>query len=276
MQNGLQHTKPQKNAGQTKGSEEDPPDRAGHDREMLSQVRLYILLQDYIKWLLNARRLSSLEILLIILSRQCLLAVRPGPVARKGEIVVMLSNLPQVNAALGMPMRKGQVMEISGPSPCGKSALALSFCAKAQNPVWLDLDGTFSPKMALSLGVQEMTVLRPFADVENADIENFLSITVAAMKPSVVVLDPFYAIESPRRRTLIANLAPIAFEYGFCGIIVSNGRDAIFLGRRCAVRITMAPIKSIGNRKGRILFRIEKNANAPAYRQVSYDVEFSE
>ena len=72
-----------------------------------------------------------------------------------------------LDAALGGGLPRGRILELFGPSSCGKTTLALQTAAHLQSSGltigWIDADHTFDPAYAASLGVSidRLIVLQP-------------------------------------------------------------------------------------------------------------------
>jgi recombination protein RecA len=190
--------------------------------------------------------------------------------------------------ALGAGFPRGRIVEIYGPSSCGKTTLALQAVAYLQSrgftAAWIDADRTFDPAYAAGLGVaiERLPLAQPDCAEEALEVARQLANSAAL---DLLVLDSAAALvprlelsaglgaSSPglQSRVLASGLRKLVTA------VVRTGASAVFLNQTrtrversgeesetsaggpalklfAAVRIAMEPAGG-----GRIRFRVLKN-----------------
>lgn len=182
----------------------------------------------------------------------------------------MFFGVPEADDLIGSDPKGGQIVEISGPSQCGKTYLALKACAQKELPLWIDLDGTFPYVYAKKLDlVDKIIIFNQFDQIVTA-----VSQLLDSTHPDIIIVDPTHAIDIRKRMELYRLLFFHAPRLNIPVILVSSGTDQNRVSSMAAIRIEMAPVRYKGN-KVIYLMRTIKNINAPAWKEASFakDIE---
>jgi len=102
-----------------------------------------------------------------------------------GRLEVMPTGFAALDAALGGGLPRGRIVELFGPSSCGKTTLALQTAAHLQGGGltvgWIDADHTFDPAYGAALGVsiERLVALQPACAEEALEMARRLAASAA-------------------------------------------------------------------------------------------------
>jgi recombination protein RecA len=197
-----------------------------------------------------------------------------------------------LDAALGGGIPRGRILELFGPSACGKTTLALQAAAHLQSSAltvgWIDADHTFNPAYAAALGVSidRLIVLQPAFAEQALEMARRLADSSAVdliVVDSAAALVPMLELETAigesghglQARVLASGLRKLAAE------AARSGAAALFLNQlrgrseaiedettaggpalklHAAARIALRPAPA-----SRVRFRILKNKAAASF-----------
>ena len=181
-----------------------------------------------------------------------------------------------INKATGGGFPKGRVTAVYGPPGGGKSGLALSVCATALSPTWVDKDGSLDQPLARHLGIgQELSIVDYGA---TSSVAVATAEQLAASGSDLIVFDPLFICPPRCQRPLIELAGRVAGEFQ-CAIIMVCG-DVLpqaFI-KRSALIIEMGLMKEGDNGEAKTTFRTIKNFTCPAYQygELCFSLELAE
>jgi recombination protein RecA len=202
------------------------------------------------------------------------------------------SGFAALDAALGGGLPRGRILELFGPSACGKTTLALQATAHLQSNAltvgWIDADHSFDPSYAASLNVsiERLIVLQPAYAEQALDMACRLAASSAVdliVVDSAAALVPMLELETAigesgyglQARVLASGLRKLASE------AARSGATAFFLNQlrgrseavedettaggpslklHAAARIALRPASA-----SRVRFRVLKNKAAASF-----------
>lgn len=186
------------------------------------------------------------------------------------SVETIFFDIPEIDCLLGSASLAGQIVEIYGPSQCGKTFLALSACSQRDMSLWIDADNTFPDTYAQKQSLHDRIVVMSQFDGMVDAVETLMDSAPIDM----VVVDPVHAIGARDKAMLYRLLSFYAPMLSIPIIIASSGVDQNRLSSLAAVRIEMAPVRYSKNMVT-YLMRTVKNINAPAWQEASFSKEIA-